>query len=561
LDILHAMLTSLRVKNLALVENVRVEFEPGLNVITGETGAGKSILIGALNLLLGDRADRKIIRTGEDTCGAEAVFAIEQPQAINALLADQGLDPCDGGQLIIRRIVKANGTSQNLVNDSPVTLQVLKALGQALVDMHGPHDHQSLLSNAFQLDLLDAYGGLQDDRAKCAAIHEEISAATARKAELQGNTQDVAAQIDVLQFRIKDIEEAAPVEGEEEQVAQEQSVISHAQRILELGTSIDRALLDGEGAAFDALVGAQKALEELARLMPDAEAWKEEARSAAVQIKELGGSVRDRLARMEADPARLAWLDERLATYRRLKKKYGASVAEVLQVLESSRRRLRDLQTREEQLVKVEAELERLRARLRKEASGLRKQREAAAEKLAKAVTRELRELGFAHGVFGVDLLEVEPGATGMDHAEFAFAPNVGESRRALRDIASSGEISRVMLACKTVLAAHDKVPVLVFDEIDANVGGETASAVGRKLASLGRHHQVLCITHLPQVAVFGASHYAVSKRVAGQRTLTEVSRLDKPSRVDEVARMLGGKDLTSVTLKHAREMIDSAKA
>ncbi len=554
------MLTSLRVKNLALVENVRVEFRTGLNVVTGETGAGKSILIGALNLLLGERADKGLIRSGEDACGAEAGFQLSDSSAVDEILEKYGMDACEDGQLIIRRVIKASGSTQNLVNDSPVTLQVLKEIGELLVDMHGPHDHQSLLSQEYQIDLLDAFGHLWQERSGYEKTYQQLKALEEKRAALEGAGENVAEQIDLLKYRVKELEDAAPVEGEEEKVEQEHRLVGNAQRVLELGGGILNALMESEGSAFDALAGVQKNLEELAKLAPEAQAWREEAKSVAMRIQELSASLHGLLDRVEADPARLEWLDQRLATYQKLKRKYAPTVPEILDILKQSKDRLHNLQTRGEQLAAIAAEMEKVRQALNAQGGALRKKRQAVAEKLAAAVTRELQELGFAHGSFAVELKDVEPRASGLDEVEFGFAPNVGEPMRALRAIASSGEISRVMLATKVVLAAHDRIPVMVFDEIDANVGGEMGNAVGRKLAEVAKSHQVICITHLPQVAVFGSTHLAVTKSVHDQRTSTDVRLLEPKERVDEVARMLGGRDLTSVTVKHAREMLESVR-
>ena len=549
------MLVTLWVKNLALVESVRLDFESGLNVITGETGAGKSILIGALHLLLGDRADKKYIRAGADACGAEALFKLAKPKAMNDLLEALGVAPCEDGQLILRRIVKAAGGGQNLINDSPVTLQALKQVGEQLVDMHGPYDHQSLLSPAFQLEVLDAYGHVEAERT---AYHDAFRAWTAlqdERAELQGDDQDVAGQIEMLTFRVKEIEDLAPVEGEDEQVAQEHLTVSHAQRILELGDGARKALLEGEGSAFDLLASVQRNLEELARLLPEAEEWKIETRALAVQLQSLSEAMISTLDRVEADPARLQWLEQRLATYQKLKRKYG-SVSDVLAVLAENKERLKKLQTRGERLAELEGRIAAAQVAVLKKGRVLSAKRRAAGDKMAQAVVAELRELGFPRGGFAVDMQEGEPQSSGLDAVSFGFAPNVGEPMRPLRDIASSGEISRVMLATKAVLAGHDHIPVLVFDEVDANIGGEMGNAVGRKLAQLGQTHQVLCITHLPQVAVHGDQHYAVTKRVRDDRTFTEVDPLEGEARVEEIARMLGGKDLTKVTMQHARAML-----
>ncbi|HEY8240247.1 MAG TPA: AAA family ATPase, partial [Kiritimatiellia bacterium] len=358
-EIASLMLVTLRVKNLALAENIRLDFRTGLNVITGETGSGKSMLVGALGLLLGERADRGLIREGEDTCGAEAVFQFKSTKRIDALLAQFGLDPCEDHQLIIRRIVKTSGSSQNIVNDSPVTLQVLKALGEELVDMHGPHDHQSLLNPAFQLDVLDAYGHLEDAHEGYAEIFRKAQALEEQRHALVGNDQDVAAQIDLLAYRVKEIADAKIEEGEEEKVAQEHLVASNAQRILELGGGVLKAVADSESSALDVMGQVQRDLDELERILPDAASWRGEARSIAIQLKELGSTVASTLDRVEADPGRLVWLDERITTYQKLKRKYGGSVAEILKNLAESRKRLAELQTRGERLAKIDAELDK----------------------------------------------------------------------------------------------------------------------------------------------------------------------------------------------------------
>jgi DNA repair protein RecN (Recombination protein N) len=550
------MLVRLTVKNLALVEKLSIEFEPGLNVITGETGAGKSILIGALGLLLGERADKKIIRTGEDTCTAEAMLELTDPAAVNAILESIGLESCEGGQLIIRRIVKANGSNQQTVNDSPVTIQALKQLGEVLVDMHGPHDHQSLLNRNAQLAILDAYGRTDKERETYGAAWTSLRAIEEQIESLQMNDGDVESQIDLLGFRIKEIEAVTPVEGEEEQLIQEHLTVSNSQRIRELGGGITAALTESEGAGFDSMAAVQKMLEELVDLIPDAAAWRDEARTIAIGIKELSSAVASRLENIETDPARLEWLEQRMAAYQKLRRKYGGTIPEVLANLEQSRQRLHDLQTRGEKIAQLQSQRVEITKQLGVSGKKLREKRAKAADKLAGEITSHLRDLGFSHGAFSVALSDVEPKSSGMDDIEFGFAPNLGEQMKPLRDIASSGEISRVMLATKAVLAAHDRIPLLVFDEVDANVGGEMGNAIGKKLSVLASARQVICITHLPQVAAMGSTHFAVKKQIRDQRTLSQVDKLDKTNRVEEIARMLGGRDVTSAVMTHARELI-----
>jgi DNA repair protein RecN (Recombination protein N) len=551
------MLQLLRVRNLALVEDITVEFQPGLNVITGETGAGKSVIIGALGLLLGERADKSLIRAGADQCLAEAVFQLNDSDSVDAILEEVGLPPCEGRQLLVRRTLLANGTGKNFINDSTTTIQVLKRVGQHLVDMHGPYDHQSLLSPDFQLDILDAFGHLWDAREAYEKLYAGLRALQLQRKELEGaNEQEVAQQIELLSFQVKEIQDAAPVEGEEESLVREQIQVANAQRILELAGGIQAALMEGDTSAFNGMAFAQKGLAELTGLIEAAAGWKEEARSIAVQIQELAGVVEHTVRNIEGDPVRLQWLEDRMALYHRLKRKYGASAKEILEHGEKTKARLRDLESRGERLQELDQAVATARDKGDQAGGKLGKARRQAAAKLAKTITVELSDLGFPHGAFAVDLRSSEPGPSGMDDIDFTFAPNAGEPVRPLRAIASSGEISRVMLAVKAVLADHDSIPVLVFDEIDANVGGAMGTAIGTKLDTVGRHHQVLCITHLPQVAVFGKTHFAVAKEVVNGRTRTLITCLKKEQRIEEVARMLGGRDLTSVTLKHAKEML-----
>jgi DNA repair protein RecN (Recombination protein N) len=551
------MLQTLRVRNLALVEDIVVEFQQGLNVITGETGAGKSVLIGALGLLLGERADKSLIRAGADQCVAEAVFLLKDSSEVDAVLEDVGLPCCDEGQLVIRRTLTMTGSGKNLVNDSATTIQVLKRIGELLVDMHGPYDHQSLLNTDFQLDILDAFGHLWEARGAYETLYGKLRELVGQRKELEGaSDQDVAQQLEMLFYQKKEIDDAAPVEGEDEAIIKEQTQVANAQRIIELTDGVRNALVEGEQSAFNGLAFAQKALNELAGFVEEAKPWRDDAKSLTVQVRDMAESV-ERFARnIEGDPQRLQWLEDRMALYHRLKRKYGATIPEILAKQEAIRERLKELEGREQRLAELDGQIIAERRKVEQAGGALGKARRAAAAKLSKTITAELRDLGFEHGSFAVGLEVIEPGPSGMDAIEFAFAPNAGEPSRPLRAIASSGEISRVMLAVKAVLANHDSIPVLVFDEIDANVGGVMGNAIGGKLGTVGQHHQVLCITHLPQVAVYGETHFAVTKEVTNGRTRTQIVPLEGEERVEEVARMLGGRDLTSVTMKHARELL-----
>ena len=551
------MLTSLRVKNLALVEECAVEFGPGLNMITGETGAGKSILIGALGLLLGERADKSLIRAGADTCSAYAVFEFADPSFLQSTMAELGLDTLEDGQLILRRVIRATGPAQALVNDSPVTLQALKRIGEQLLDMHGPYDHQSLLGTDVQRDILDAFGRLDKPRAAYEEDFGRLRDVERRMADLGATDDEQAAeQLDILSYKVKELEEANLSETEEAEVAEEHAVFGNAQRIMELANEAAHGLTEGEQAASDTLANVLRALEGLQPLLPEAADWRDELEEASTRVREVSAALAARVERIDADPARLEWLDQRLTTYQKIKRKYGPTVRDALDALEKARERLKDLESRDERLAALQKERDATNADVLRSGRALHEARKKAADKLASAITRELRALGFEHGRFGVDVVKGEPGPAGLDAIEFVFEPNEGEGMRALRQIASSGEISRVMLATKAVLARHDRIPVLVFDEIDANIGGEIGGAVGRKLADVAEHHQILCITHLPQVAMYGRAHHAVRKAVKDGRTRTDVVPLAGDERVEEIARMLGGRTLTELTLTHAREML-----
>ncbi len=551
------MLSRLTIRNLALVDSLSIEFRNGLNVITGETGAGKSLLIGALRLLLGERADKSLIRTGESSCGIEAIFDLADPSDVNAMLENAALPPCEDGLLIIRRTITGSG-SKNIVNDSQVTLAVLKSLGDCLVDMHGPYDHQSLLKTDAQMDILDAFGAVE--RAAYRSAYKKFQGLEKQlKALANLDNSGLQEQIDLLSWRIKEIEDAEISEDDEEEVLKEHEQIANAQNILELAHTAVGGLSEGDFSAFDSLSSARQACAQLAKYIPEADSWGEELENAVRTAQEISSEIQNTVSDISVGPERLLFLDERVALYRSLKRKYAPSVPEILEKLAEWKTRLNDLQSRDEQCATIEKERTRALKNTKKEGAALRKKRKKAACELADVITSELRDLGFEHGLFDVQMLECEPTAFGMDEIEFGFAPNAGEAMRPLRSIASSGEISRVMLAVKAVLARHDRIPLLVFDEIDANVGGEIANDVGAKLAQVGRTHQLITITHLPQVAVHGSIHFAVRKEVSEGRTFTRITSLEGEVRTEELARMLGGKDLTNVTLLHAREMLKNA--
>ena len=552
------MLTRLSVRNLAIVESADVEFGGGLTVITGETGAGKSVLMGALELVLGARADASTVRDGAKEARIEAAFAV--PGVVDAFLDAAGLPPCEDGVLLVRRAISATGGGRVHVNDAATTVQTLRALGKLLVDVHGPNDHQSLLEEGFQRGVLDAYGriGAKD----YATAWTTLSDLRAKLAELQGDSTDVAEECERLRYAVEELDAAKLTSEDDDELPARHAAAAHAAEILDCANAATAALSEADDSAAAALVGAGARVREMARFHEAAGAWGETIERLTVEVQELAQEIADSASRLDADPEALQALDDRLSLVQRLKRKYACpDVAALLALRDERARRLADLEGRGARLAALADEIAAAEAAVRAAGAKLTAARTKAAVRLARAVTKELHGLGFLRAGFDVSLAPHAPDATGCDAVDFLFAPNPGEAARPLREIASTGEIARVMLAVKTVVAEHDAIPVLVFDEIDSNIGGEVGRAVGEKLRAVARHHQVIAITHLPQSAVYGARHLAVAKAVSGGRTRSTIQPLEGEARVAEIARMLGGTSLTSVVEQHARELLSRAQA
>ena len=554
-----ATLASLRIRNLALVEDLAWQPGPGLVAITGETGAGKSLLIGALQLLLGERADKSLIRSGADACTVEAAFETADSRELDAWLEEQGTEPCADGQLFLKRTLSAAGSGRQFVNGSPCTLSVLKALGDRLVDLHGPHDHQSLFSREAQTRVLDAYAGAAAVAGDFAAAHRETNRLAGEIEGLRALEQDATLRREMLAHAAREIAEAKLSPGEEEEVVARLRAAGNGQRLLELSSQLEAALgAEGDGGLRQALADAIRAARELARLDRSAAALNEALGEVATRIADLENDVRRYAEKIDSDPGTLRELEARADLLQALKRKYGGTIEEIVARGEQAAQDLEEIETRGEKIATLEKEASAAAGRAVKLAKALSAARAKAAPALAKAVTAELRELGFLRAGFGVRLEALaEARAQGAEWAEFEFAPNPGEPVKPLRAIASSGEISRVMLALKSVLAGQDGVPLLVFDEIDANVGGEVAVKVGQKMRGLSAAHQVLCITHLPQVAAAAHRQFSVTKEYDGNRTVTAVGELVGTARVAELARMLGGQDTDSARA-HARTLLAS---
>jgi DNA repair protein RecN (Recombination protein N) len=594
------MLTTLRIKNLALVTDLTLELQPGCNVITGETGAGKSIIIGGLNLVLGERADRTLIRSGEESCSVEAVFDLSKLRCsvrpvtepdraagstLPSFLEENGLEPCADGQLVLKRTFTASGTNRQFVNGSPTTLNILAAIGEGLVDMHGPHDHQSLLHPAKQLAILDAFGNLKAEREAFGGLVCRRTALAAEKSALVVDEKTYAQQLDLLRFQVREIADSRLQPDEETQVEQAHRRASNAAKLLQFSQAALDLLAENDNSLLTQAGVVGRTLQELQRVDAGAMGLVESHARAVSAMRDLQSDLARYAEKVDVDPARLAELEERLNLIHSLKRKYGASLAEVVAFGDEAKQKLAQLESRDDELARLNGELQKLDAEILKAGQSLSAKRRKVIPQLTKVVVKQLADLGFQQSKFDVTLRscdapsqsvvatpssrekqaagEAPPSLSatrasqlrsGLDEIEFQFAPNPGEPARALRAIASSGEMARVMLALKTVLAAEDEIPVLIFDEVDANVGGETANAVGEKMKQIAAKRQVLCITHLPQVAAPADAHYVVTKQVKNGRTISEIELLGKKERVAELTRMLGGQG--DAARKHAEALL-----
>jgi DNA repair protein RecN (Recombination protein N) len=540
------MLALLKIQNLALVEDLTWELGPGLVSVTGETGAGKSIIVGALKLILGERADRGLIRTGAETCSVEAVFDLKKPAAVDAVLEENGLDRLDGESLIIRRVIGAS-TNKQFVNGSPVTSAMLKQLGEHLVDLHGPHDHQSLHSKERQLEMLDAFAGAEELVKKYGESYRVWRKAVAEHEELAHSERASAQEMDMLRFQIADIDEARLQPGEEEEIETRHRLAANSTRVVELGNGIVERLAEGPHSVLSGLREIARMMHELEKFDPQLAETFSGFSSAQIELQEMEDAVRDYAAGIEFEPGELETLEQRIHVIQTLKRKYGADVKAVLDFRDQAATKLSRMENRGEELEKLEALVQKSFKAVEKAGKELSAARKKSAPLLAQDIAAHLGDLGFQQAVFEVQLLPREaPGADGLEEVDFVFAPNVGEPKKPLRLTASSGEMSRVLLAVKSALAKQDAIALMVFDEIDSNVGGNIAGAVGRKMASIAERHQIIAITHMPQLASLADRHFVVSKEMQDQRTRSTLWEVRDADRVEELARMLGGKSASA---------------
>src|SRR5437773_5603695 len=549
-----AALNLLRIKNLALVEELEWQMEPGFIAVTGETGAGKSIIIGALQLLLGERADKSLIRTGAELCTVEAVFSGNDLQKLNPELVEAGIEPCEG-DLILRRTLSSTGTNRQFINGSTTTLSVLKNIGDELVDLHGPHDHQSLLSPERQLSLLDSFARAEEQLEEYRKHYQQLQTLLTEHAALDTVETAREQELDLLRHQTNEIKSANLVAGEEEEIEKRYKLVSSSKRLIELANAVANKLSEADDSVLSQLAETQRFLRELEKIDNSIAQFSSAHAVSVVELSEIARSLSTYAEKLDLDPEQLAALDQRLSLFQTLKRKYGCSVAEVIAFGERAAERMREIEGRDAELERLAKEIQNVRAQMNQAGTALRKLRVKAGPKLSETIRRNLRDLGFRQSEFEAKLAALdEPRPNGFDAVELLFSPNPGEPLKPLRAIASSGEISRLMLAIKSALAAHDAIPLLVFDEIDTNVGGEIAHAVGAKMQTLGRGHQVICITHLPQVAATASSHFVVTKDVMRGRTFSNLHEVAGKARQEEIARMLGGKSESA--LKHAASLL-----
>ena len=567
---LTTMLTCLRVRSFAIIDELELELDSGLNVVTGETGAGKSILVNALGLVLGGRGRPEVVRTGEKSAEVEALFELaNQPELLSRVEA-AGLEGDD--ELVVRRVVLASGRTRAYVNGRLATAAQLAELAAGLADISSQHEHHSLVEPARHLEYLDAFASLSALRDEVARAYDELRRATGALEALSERARDRSEREDLLRYQIAEIDEADLRTEEPAELSTERERLRHAERLARAAGEAEEALYAKDGALCEVLGRVSADVKDAGQHDPALSTLATQLEGARAQLedaaRELGAYARD----VTVAPERLAEVEERLDTVRRLERKYGGSVEAVCNHLDEARQELEQLVNHEERLEELGRARDAALTRARDVATKLSERRRRAARKLGAAISEELSSLGMGDARVLVEVASLEGGSgelsvdgarlspTGIDRAEFLIAPNRGEEARPLRRIASGGELSRAMLAIKRVLAGLRPSGLYVFDEVDAGVGGAVAEVIGRKLRDVARHHQVLCITHLPQIAVYADAHYRVRKDVEEGRTRSSVTRLGDEERLEEVARMLGGIEITGRTRAAAAEMLRGAR-
>jgi len=584
------MLTQLYIENFVLIEQLTIDFKTGLNIFTGETGAGKTIIISALNAVLGERVTTNLIRTGAERAIITGLFTINNP-ATTEMLKEAGIT-CDGDELLLQREIQQNGKHICRINGRPVTLSMLLCVGRSLIDLHGQHQHQSLLSPQVQLYLLDRYGGLLDIRLQVGEIYQQFMELTKELNKLSVNETEKTRQIALLSFEVEEIDRANLLSDEDNSITEEIHLLHHAQRLHTLATQSYVTLYSSDVAIYPKLYQVLKNIQEIAEIDASMQNGVVETEGCYYQIEALAFKFKEYADKCCTDPARLEECEARLNVINNLKRKYGETIEKILTYRDEAEKRLKAINHQEEEMARIEEEKQVVAGVLSQTATTISHKRQEASAKLTLEIENELRELSMKNCQFLVDLRMTEREGTeaqrhkgtkreeesrqsaivtfegkgmkifphGFDEAQFLICPNIGEVPRPLADIASGGELSRIMLAIKGILARVDEIPTLVFDEVDTGVGGKTAQRVAEKLKCISQSHQVICITHLPMIASFADHHLHVEKTILRDRTITLVRPLDQNERIIEIANMLDGGNasvgVSETSLKHAQELI-----
>ncbi|MBN2355229.1 DNA repair protein RecN [candidate division KSB1 bacterium] len=567
------MLQSLYIKNYVLIDEIHIDFQPGLNIITGETGAGKSILIGALGALLGDKWNRDIIRAGADKAIVEGEFALKNLNGLQSFFKTREVDESID-LLLIRREVSGSGRSRCFINDQPVAVDVLTELGDLLVDLHGQHAHQLLLRVPYHGEYLDAFAGLSQDLARLKTSFQQFTANIKKLAEIEKKAQDAEQSRDFMRFQLKEITAIAPQPDEDETLKTEEHILRNAETLAEKTSQLFQKLYEAEGSVSELLSAAEADLSQLAQIDETFAPMVSECQNARIVVTELAKTVGAYRNNISFDPERLEKIRTRAANIANLKRKYGGSIDSVLTYQRKLEQELALVDNLNETIAALKEQIEVDRQSVAELSRYVSDQRRQAGQKLGEGVVAALHHLGMARVRFDVrqnhtlsseepiiyvDGESVRVGPRGYDQIEFMLSANPGEDHKPLADVASGGEISRVMLALKSLLAEADKVPVLIFDEIDIGISGRIAQAVGRSLRNLSRSHQVICITHLPQIASMADHHFLVEKKDDGRYTRTTIRPLKQDERIRQIAALVGGELVTEAHLRSAEELMEEA--
>jgi DNA repair protein RecN (Recombination protein N) len=557
------MLLELRIKNFAIIDVLSLSFSKGFNILTGETGAGKSIILNAVHLLLGDRATEEWIRSSEEEASVEALFNISENLEVREKIKGKAPSLSGSGEedsLLIRRVISRSGRGKVFINGNLATLGMLLEIGEGLLSIYGQHEHQSLQRVETHIDILDEFGGLLGLREFFQKQYQEFVSVSEALEKIQAEKERRAKEQELMAFQSKEIEASRLQIGEEEALKEERTILTHAKKLMDFSRGAEETLYSEQGSMIEKIQKILNQGREMATIDPSLSQPLKALETTLIQLEEIALVMRDYSRRVEMNPMRLDEIENRLEEIDRLKRKYGATVKEVLSFKQRADEALRSFRTDEERLSHLEGRLEPLRQGVTSLGEKLSGERKRVALELKKSIERELNSLGMKKTIFEIQLNPLPLSLKGVDRVEFLISPNVGEEVKPLAKIASGGELSRIMLAMKRILAKVGGRQVLIFDEVDSGIGGAMAEVVGKKLRELSRHHQVICVTHLPQIACFADQHYSVRKEVKSGRTLTLVDALNEESIVDEIARMLGGVKITEKTRAHAKEMIEHAK-